>query len=380
MCATISLPPGGTVARAKRTDRAEARRRYRATLIDDPEFLDDGDVRRRFRVDRRPRARRSGAGARLGDRRLHRPPTASDQASSAPSRRPSARPTFAATSPPCPQLLRHRSFLIPLGDDLVAAAVVIAPPAGPSRSAQPGPYFLAPPPVAPVFLAGFLAPRASYLIGGLLGFISSVRVHPRPVVAGLAAGVPWDDGGDGLLHPDIIASAFVHGSFVGGVLRGRGGLVQALPRPGQSVAGRTGGAVATSRAVNRRAAASAVPRTIAPHRCARRRCSSRADARRPWQFSRDGASRHGRAGGPRPAARAHPRPRRLDERADLASDDVHDRRLPLEIPVDEEEGMAADDAAQARPGVGPERDVDHARSRPRGRGRPCPSRSSGAGG
>ena len=32
------------MARAKRTNRAEARRRYRATLIDDPEFLEEEDV------------------------------------------------------------------------------------------------------------------------------------------------------------------------------------------------------------------------------------------------------------------------------------------------------------------------------------------------
>ena len=36
------------------------------------------------------------------------------------------------------------------------------------------PYFLYPPPIAPVFLAGFLAPRASWLLGGLIGVVQSI--------------------------------------------------------------------------------------------------------------------------------------------------------------------------------------------------------------
>jgi hypothetical protein len=37
-------------------------------------------------------------------------------------------------------------------------------------------YFLAPPPIGGIFLAGFLAPRASYLIGALVGLVSAVLV------------------------------------------------------------------------------------------------------------------------------------------------------------------------------------------------------------
>ena len=59
----------------------------------------------------------------------------------------------------------------------------------------------------------------------------------------------------------------------------------------------------------------------------------------------------GRAGGGRD----------LDQRPDLAGDHVHDVGLALEVAVDEEQGMAPDDAPQPGPRVGPHRDVDHPR-------------------
>jgi hypothetical protein len=146
------------VARAKRTSRAAARRRHRAEIA---------------------------AGAE-GDASV----TASGSASGAAGTRSSAeRPSFGeafrtAYRPPrlgddlrqLPILLLSRAFLIPAGlvvaagillltplmtDSLVAifvGAMVFVPPA------------YAPPLIAP-FLAGFLATRASYLIGGLIGLI-----------------------------------------------------------------------------------------------------------------------------------------------------------------------------------------------------------------
>src|SRR6266849_6154417 len=50
----------------------------------------------------------------------------------------------------------------------------------------------------------------------------------------------------------------------------------------------------------------------------------------------------------------------LGEWPRTARDDVDHARLALQLPVDEQQGMAAHDAPQARPGVRPERDVDHA--------------------
>src|SRR5258705_3491570 len=51
--------------------------------------------------------------------------------------------------------------------------------------------------------------------------------------------------------------------------------------------------------------------------------------------------------------------RDLDQRPNLVGDHVDDRRLALELPVDEQQGVAPDHAAEASPGIGPQGDVDH---------------------
>lgn len=161
------------MARAKRTNRAEARRRYRATLTDDPAFLEDEEADADSEAIEdlpSPAARRVRSTA---------------AAPADPRRRPSVVGALKAAFRPTdlrgdiaalPRLLRHRSFLIPLATIIGAAAIVSVTGGTEPVSRMLSPYFLAPPPVAPVFIAGFLAPRASYLIGGLLGIISSIAV------------------------------------------------------------------------------------------------------------------------------------------------------------------------------------------------------------
>ena len=172
MWATISLPSGGTVARAKRTNRAEARRRYRATLIDDPRFLEDeeADTDSEAIEDRpSPGPRRDRATATQAS------PSPTGRAGVIGALRTAFRPAdVRGDIAALPQLLRHRSFLIPAATILIAAAALLVTGGTELVSRMLAPYFLAPPPVAPVFIAGFLAPRASYLIGGLLGIISSI--------------------------------------------------------------------------------------------------------------------------------------------------------------------------------------------------------------
>jgi hypothetical protein len=51
------------------------------------------------------------------------------------------------------------------------------------------PYFLAPPPVGPVFLAGFLAPRASWILGILVGAVASVALAIALVTPAVQASV-----------------------------------------------------------------------------------------------------------------------------------------------------------------------------------------------
>ncbi len=203
------------MARAKRTNRAEARRRYRATLIDDPEFLEEEGVEAESEaVDDRPipgaRRDRASASAPTSTGRPARPSVTG--ALKAAFRPTDLRGDIAAL----PQLLRHRSFLIPLALIVGLLAVVLATGARELISVTLVPYVLAPQPVAPVFLAGFLAPRASYLIGALLGvfsWIALVVLVSSPAVVQALAGSTAAPG----LTPDILFGslfwAIVGGAF-----------------------------------------------------------------------------------------------------------------------------------------------------------------------
>jgi hypothetical protein len=142
------------VARAKRTDRADARRRYRQMPIEE---LDDTSVDTP-------------------------PPSASRRAPSAPSA-PQGRPSITsalrrAYHPPqiredlaaLPWLLRTPAFYVPA---ILVVAGTVATSAFPANQIA-GLVFQAmvvPPAMAPIFIAGFFARRASYLLGLLIAVI-----------------------------------------------------------------------------------------------------------------------------------------------------------------------------------------------------------------
>ncbi len=153
------------MARAKQTDRAEARRRYRqsAEPADDASELDFGE-------------RKSDIGAGK----------ASAKPASAPGPAP-ARPGFAtafrsAYHPPhiredlrhLPMLLRSRAFLAAVAMILVGAVAVYLFPnyTGTAFAFElliwPGSA------LAPQLVAGFFAPRASYILGFLVGIIQGI--------------------------------------------------------------------------------------------------------------------------------------------------------------------------------------------------------------
>jgi hypothetical protein len=192
------------VARAKRTDRAEARRRYRATLSDElpPSDLDDDALADAALPDAKASIARSGSRA--------------SAAASGPQPRPSVfgalrqafRPTdFRGDLAALPRLLLHRAFLVPLALIVGLTAVVLVTSAKELISLTLVPYFIAPQPVAPVFLAGFLAPRASYLIGAILGVISWIALvvlASSPVIQQAAAGTATAGG----LTSDVLVQTF----------------------------------------------------------------------------------------------------------------------------------------------------------------------------
>jgi hypothetical protein len=174
----MSIVPfvGGTVARAKRTDRADARRRYRASLAEPL----DGEV---DEADEAAEAPAPVAGHRPGTTRAAatRAPAAGSGPSNAAPARPSITAAFRSSFRPLdlrgdiralPGLLRTRAFLLPV--ILSGLSVALVPLLGLNALTSTFyQYFSFTAPLGTAFLAGFLAPRASWLLG-LLTALASV--------------------------------------------------------------------------------------------------------------------------------------------------------------------------------------------------------------
>lgn len=190
------------MARAKRTDRAEARRRYRQTSAAEEAEYDD--------LDEDPTAGPSAAGA---DRRPSRPGTPS----SAPGARPSIAASFRAAYAPAPIrddlralpgiVLRTKAFWVPAG---LAVASGVAYLVGGAETGIVGSMalalFLQPPPMAASFLGGILAPRAAWAIGGLVGLTSAIVLT---VVVLLYPDATTGTGAEGSQSQDFILFALL---------------------------------------------------------------------------------------------------------------------------------------------------------------------------
>ena len=152
------------MARAKRTDRADARRRYRITH-DDPSSTDSDDQ------EPIPNVLSGGSGPfRASARPVNaaRPLGFTDSLRTA-FHRPDIRADIAAL----PWLLRTRAFLVPAALVVVGVGALIVAPTNPAA----GLFFqlmVLPPAMAPIFIAGFFAKRASYLLGLLVAVIDVV--------------------------------------------------------------------------------------------------------------------------------------------------------------------------------------------------------------
>ncbi len=196
------------MARAKRTDRADARRRYRQQHHDPSVAQDDA-------YDERPDETRPSAST----------PRASGR-TPAPSRAPAPsgrvgftdamrlawhRPDVRADVLALPSLLRTKAFLIPLVLVVGGYALLLAAPENPISSF----YYrlvLLPPAMAPVFIAGFFAKRASYLLGLVISTIDSIGyVAVLGLIASSVAAIDLTD----QQRTDLIVSALVVGPMSG---------------------------------------------------------------------------------------------------------------------------------------------------------------------
>jgi hypothetical protein len=157
---------GGNVARAKRTDRAEARRRYRATVIESDQSTD---------AELEP-TEPEATGGRASRARSSSPV--------APTQRPSIVAAFRGSFRPIdlrgdiqalPWIALHsKAVWLPVLLTVISAVAYVAIPS--VVSAILFQYFVLTPPIAAIFLAGFLAPRASYLTGLIAGLAGAIAL------------------------------------------------------------------------------------------------------------------------------------------------------------------------------------------------------------
>lgn len=174
------------MARAKRTDRAEARRRHRATVAgplpeSDLETTDDDDTPGPSPSKGTTAAPRSGATTSAPTARPPRPGVMT-------AFRSSFRPVdLRGDLRALPQIVTHWSLFVPI--ILAGLAVALVPFLGPASIAGIAfGYFSGAAPFGTAFIAGLFAPRASYLVG-MLAALASVGFMALAFAVGPFGGV-----------------------------------------------------------------------------------------------------------------------------------------------------------------------------------------------
>jgi hypothetical protein len=226
------------VARAKQTGRAEARRRYRQTSATEGAEPEEGDE-----LD-------------FGERKPEAAARPAGRAPAAPQRSPSGRVGFMdafrqAYHPvhiredlqALPQIFASRAFIAAAGLLLVGGVAWLLFPVR-SGSAVAWELLVVPgSALAPQLVGGFFAPRASYLIGFVLGVLQTVvfvlvSLSP-PVVAAYEAIQP---GGAPVIGADQILSALVSSALTGALFAAAAAWYRrflSLSSPRRPPAGRT---------------------------------------------------------------------------------------------------------------------------------------------
>jgi hypothetical protein len=197
------------LARAKQTARAEARRRYRlANRLDDevePNELEGDDA------GSEP-ARGGSSSGRAGSagRPAARPAVSGRPGITAAFRGAYHRADLRADLAVLPRLLTSRAFLGAIAL-VIGGAVAFAAFPGYSLSTLLFQTLTYPPAMAPIFVVGFFAPRASYLLGFVVGVFDAVVFAFLVTLVAPAIGFPTDP----TLASSLIGTALFTGAVTG---------------------------------------------------------------------------------------------------------------------------------------------------------------------
>lgn len=242
------------MARAKQTARAEARRRYRsANRLEDEAAPNELEGVDETAANAGARPARGSAADRSATAR-----SSSGSRQAAPAR-PGVLSAFRGAYHPAnfredlavlPSLLRSRALLGAIGLIILGAVIYIAAPG------YQIPVFLFqtltyPPAIAPIFIVGFFAPRASYMLGFIVGIVDAAIFSLLVLGATTLLGQPTDPSA----VPSLIGSAFFTGAVTGTVFASaaawyRRFLALSSPRSSKSKGGAKGRQ--TAKASNRR--------------------------------------------------------------------------------------------------------------------------------
>ena len=210
------------MARAKNTDRAEARRRHRAAMA----AAEAAAAGAAMDDDGAPVPSVSAAAAP----REPRPSGTPKSAAAAPTQRPGITQAFRIAFQPAnvredlrtaPAVLRRTPALWIAPALVVGGAVFLLVPA--LRDSQIGSLaaqlLVVPPPLIPAFLAGMLAPRASWLFGLLVGLLAGIFFAVYVVTAPATGVAPVTDDlrAQALLYAVVVSPLFglATGAFAG---------------------------------------------------------------------------------------------------------------------------------------------------------------------
>lgn len=197
------------MARAKRTDRADARRRYRneqALAATDPDEASPD-------IDAAPTATTSTTG------RPTTAPAGDGRRSVGSAFREAFHPVdLRSDLRALPQLIRHKALWIPVLLTLASLVLfIVIRPEGRTDllsiiTVFLFQYFIVTPAIGGVFIAGFLAPRASWLLGVLVGLVAAT-CYSFLVLTGYIGVAPTAE--TSALARDVVIAAFIMSPIVG---------------------------------------------------------------------------------------------------------------------------------------------------------------------